>query len=173
MQITLAKCPKINLRYKGYQIPSLLDSDSDVTLIQQSYFDENLMHLVRTYLDEKSEAPTLFHLTVANDEQLPITKYVELDLNFLVTRDPNQLLDPKHQTRLPGVVGWNLVHLAFKECIKLYGTAVSDSFDCTSGVSPLLFSQLCVYYYMDVCTIHTSGIHTALRTLVGMIDPQI
>ena len=71
---------------------------------------------------------------VANDEQLPITYYVELDLNFmglivtrvgiLVTRDPNQLLDPKHQTRLPGVVGWNLVYLAFKEFIKSYGTKV-------------------------------------------------
>ena len=52
---------------------------------------------------------------VANNEQLPTTKYDELDLNFmglilprvgiLVIRDPNQLQDPKHQTRLPGVVG--------------------------------------------------------------------
>ena len=83
MQRAVAKCPKINLGYKGYQIPSLLDSGSDVTLIQQSYFDENLMHLVTAYSGEKSEAHTLFHLTKANDEQLPITKYVELDLNFM------------------------------------------------------------------------------------------
>ena len=121
-----------------------------MTLIWQSYFDENLVHLVRAYSGEKSETHTLFHLTVGNDEELPITKYIELDLNFmrlivprvriLVTRDPNQLLDPKHWTRLPGVVGWNLVCLAFKEFLKLYGTAVFVSFNCPSSVSPLLFS---------------------------------
>ena len=129
----MAKFLKMNLGHKGYQIPSLLDSGSDVTPIQQSYYDENLMHLVRAYSVEKSGVHTLFNLTVANDEQMPITKYVELDLNFmglilprvgiLVTRDPNQFLDPKHQTRLPGVVGRNLVCLAFKEFIQLYGTA--------------------------------------------------
>ena len=143
-----------------------LYSGSDVTLIWQSYFDEHLVHLVRAHSGEKSDVYTLFHFMVAKDEQLPITKFVELDLNFmglilpkvgiLVTRDPNQLLDPKHQMRLPGVVGWNLVHLAFKEFIKLYGTAVFDSFDCPSGVSPLLFSQLCVYYHTDYTDIrHT------------------
>ena len=58
------------------QKKSLLDSGSNVTLIQQCYFDENIMHLVRAHSGEKSEAHTLFHLTVANDEQLPITKYV-------------------------------------------------------------------------------------------------
>ena len=144
-----------------------------MTLIKQSYFDENLMHLVREHSGEKSEAHTLFHFTVANNEKLPITKYVELDLNFmglvvprvgiLVTKDPNQLLDPKHHTRLPGVVGWNLVYLAFKEFIKLYETTIFDSFNCPSGVSPLLFSQLCVYYYTDVCTIQASGIYIVLR----------
>ena len=167
---------KINLGYKGYQIPSLLDSGHDVTLILQSYFDENLMHLVRAHSGEKSESHTLFHLMVANDEQLPITKYVELDLTFmgfivprvgiLVTRDPNQLLDPKHQTRLPGVVQWNLLYLAFKEFITLYGTTVFDSFNCQGGVSPYVFSQLCIIY-MDACTIKTSGIHTALRNTYG------
>ena len=86
---------------------------------------------------------------------------------ILVTRDPNQLLDPKNQTRLPRVVGCNLVHLAFKEFIKWYGTAVFDSFNCPSGVSLLLFSQLWIYYYMDVCTIQTSGIHTDLRNTYG------
>ena len=73
MQRAVAKCPKINLGYKGYQIPSLLDSGIDVTLIWQSYFDGNLMHLVRAHSGEKTEAHTLFHLMVENDEPLPIT----------------------------------------------------------------------------------------------------
>ena len=182
MQRAVTKCPEINLGCKGYQIPSCLDPGTDVTLIWQSYFDENLMHLVKAHSDEKSEAHTLFHFMVANDEQLPITKYFELDLNFiglivprvgiLVTRDPNQLLDPEYQTRLPEAVGWNQVHLAFKEFIELYRTAVFNSFDCPSGVNPLLFPQICIYYYTDVCTIQTSAMHTALRNTYGHDQPS-
>ena len=56
----MAKCPRNNLGYMGYQILSLLDSGSDVTLIWQSYFDENLMPLVRTHSGEKSEAQHYF-----------------------------------------------------------------------------------------------------------------
>ena len=183
MHRAVAKCLKINLGYKSYQIPSFLISGSDVTLIWQSYFDENLMHLVRTHSDEKSEAHTLFHLMVANDEQLPIMKYVELDLNFmglifpragiLVTTDPNQLLDPKHHTRLPGVVGWNLVHLAFKEFITLYGTAVFNSFDCKSGVNPLLFLNFVrIIIQMFAPSRHQAYTLTS-ETPMGWIDPLI
>ena len=38
------------------------------------------MHLVRADSGDKLEAPTLM---LANDEQLSIPKYVELDLNFM------------------------------------------------------------------------------------------
>ena len=49
MQRAVTKCPKINLGYGGYSIQSCLGSDSDVTLIWESYIDENLMHLVTAY----------------------------------------------------------------------------------------------------------------------------
>ena len=45
--------------------------------------------------------------------------YVELDLNFLgivvpkvgvlITQEPNELLESRHKTKLPGMVGWNLI----------------------------------------------------------------
>ena len=60
MHIAVTKYPMINFNYKGYKIPSFLDSDSNVTLICQSYFDHNLMYLVSSHLDEKSEAHICF-----------------------------------------------------------------------------------------------------------------
>ena len=49
---------------------------------------------------------------------------------------------------------------------------VFDSFDCPSSVSPLLFSQLCMYYYTDVYDIQTSGIHTVLSYTYGHDRPS-
>ena len=54
--------------------------------------------------------------------------YVELDLDFLgivvpkvgvlITHAPNELLETCHKTKLPGVVGWNLIKLAYEVFVK-------------------------------------------------------
>ena len=123
---------------------------------------------------EKAEAHQLFQLTAANNGKLPISMYVELDLDFLgivvpkvgvfITHEPNELLDTCHKTKLPGVVGWNLIKLAFEVFVKNYGVLCLENFDCPTGVSPLLFSQLCVYYHckagglqLDSITLNTNG----------------
>ena len=40
-------------------------------------------------MGEKSDAHILFNLTVANDGQLPMKKYIELDINFWGLKVPN------------------------------------------------------------------------------------
>ena len=45
---------------------------------------------------------------------------------------------------------WNLVKLAYQEILKKYNINVFEDFECPDGVKPLLFSQLCIYYYDDV-----------------------
>ena len=60
------------------------------------------------------------------------------------------MLDPDHRTRLPRIVGWNLVKLAYQEFLKKYNINVFEDFECPDGVNPLLFSQLCIYYYADM-----------------------
>ena len=70
-------------------------------------------------MGEKAYADTLFRLTVANDGQMPITMYTELDFTFvglkvpnvgvLITEESNQVLDKENQTNLSGIVGWNLI----------------------------------------------------------------
>ena len=109
-------------------------------------------------MGEKAKAHQLFHLTVANDGQLPVKMYTELDINFLglkvpnvgvlIVDDPSQVLDKKHQTKLPGIVGWNLIWLSYNAFVEQYGASGFNSFVCLEGVNPLLFSQLCVFHHV-------------------------
>ena len=106
MQQAIAKCPKINISSTGVQIPSLLDSYSEVSLIHYSHFKEHLLPKIKDPTGKKSGAHILFNLTAANDGQLPMKKYIELDVNvlglkvlnvgFLINDEPNRVLDKKH-----------------------------------------------------------------------------
>ena len=159
MQHAGAKCPKVCISAHGIQIPPFLNSTSKGTLLQQSYFDKHILPKTEPATGEKANTHTFFNLSVANDGQMPIKMYTELDLTFwglkvlnvsvLITEEPNQVLDKKHQTRLPGIVGWNLIWLSYV-FVQKYRTAGFDSFMCPEGVNPLLLSQLCVFHYSDV-----------------------
>ena len=115
MQQAVAKCPKVSTSSKGVQIPSLLDSGSEVSLICQSYFKEHMLPKIETPMGEKAYAHILFNLMAVNDGQLPMKTYLELDINFLGLKElnagflfleePNGVLDRKHQTKLPGIIG--------------------------------------------------------------------
>ena len=82
MQCAVSKSPKVSISAHGIQIPSLLDLGSEVMLLRQSYFEQHLLPKIQAAMIEKAEAHQLFHLTVANDGQLPLKMYMELDINF-------------------------------------------------------------------------------------------
>ena len=159
MQRAVARSPKVYISAHGIQIPSLLDFGSDVMLLWQAYFEKHLLPKIQEATGEKAEAHQLFHLTVANNGQLPVKMYTELDINFpglkvtnvgvLIVDDPTQVLDKKHQTKLPGIVGWNLIWLSYNTFVEQYGASGFDSFVCPEGVNPLLFSQLCVFHHSN------------------------
>ena len=121
---------------------------------------------------KRAEAHQLFHLMITNDGQLPVKMYTELDINFLglkmpkvgilIIEDPSQVLDKKHQSKLPGIVGWNLIQLSYNTCIEKYGTSGFDSFACPEGVNPLLFSQLCVYHHTNTNNSSVLGVSSQL-----------
>ena len=174
MQRAVATCPKVNMGCGKKRIPSLFDFGSQVTLIGQSFFEQEILPHIKPSDGEKGEAHQLFQLTVANQGKLPISMYVESDLEFLgiivpkvgvlITQEPNELLDTCHKTILPGVVGWNLIKLAYEVFVHKYGVLCMENFDCPTGVSPLLFSQLCVFHHLkaggfqlDSVTLNTNG----------------
>ena len=111
-------------------------------------------------MGEKSDVHILFNLTATNDGQPPMRKYIELDVNlmglkvpnvgFLIINEPNKVLEKKHHTKLPGIISWNLIWFAFKVFTNKYGEVSFNSFQCPVGVNPLLFSQLCLYYYAEI-----------------------
>ena len=108
MQCAVARSPKVSISAYEIQIPSLLDSGSEVMLLRQSYFNQHLLPKIKSVTSEKAEAHQLFNLTVTNDGQLPVKMYTELDITFLglkvlnvgilVVEDPSQVLDKKHQS---------------------------------------------------------------------------
>ena len=167
MQHAVAKCPKVCISAHGIQIPSVFDSGSEVTLLWQSYFDQHILPKIKLATGEKVNAHCLFKLTVANDGQMPIKMYTELNLTFLglkvlkvgvlISEEPNQVLDKKHQTRLPGIIGWNLIQLSYDMFVQKYRTTGFDSFICPEGVNPLLFSQLFIFHYSNVLKNNTLG----------------
>ena len=157
MQKAMATCPRINMGCGRRMIPSLLDSESQVTLICQSFFEQEILPHIKPSDGEKAKVHQLFQLTAANNGKLPVSMYVELDLDFLgivvpkvgvlITEEPNEPLESCHKTKLPGMVGWNLIKLTYEVFVKNYGVLYLENFDCLTGVGPLLFSQLCVYYH--------------------------
>ena len=174
IQRAMAACPKINMGCGRKMIPSLLDSGSQVTLICQSFFEQEILPHIKTSNGEKAKVHQLFQLTAANNGKFPVSMYVELDLDFLgivvpkvgvlITQEPDELLETCHKTKLPDVVVWNLIKLAYQVFVKNYGVLCLENFDCPRGVSPLLFSQLCVYHHCkagglqsDIITLNTNG----------------
>ena len=106
MQRAVATCPKVNMGCRRKKIPSLIDSGSQVTLIHQSFFEQEILPHIQPSDGEKAEA---HQLTAANHGKLPVSMYVELDWDFLgivvpkvgvlITQKPNELLDTCHKTK--------------------------------------------------------------------------
>ena len=80
MQQAVARCPKVSISSKGAQLPSLLDSSTEVSLIHHLYFKEHLLPRIGTPMGQRSDVHILFNLMAANDGQLPVKTYVELDI---------------------------------------------------------------------------------------------
>ena len=93
-------------------IPSLLDSGSQVMLIYQSYFEQEILPHIKPFSKEKAKAHQLFQLTAVNNEKLPMSIELDLDIlrivvpkgGVLITQEPNELLDECHKTKWPGVI---------------------------------------------------------------------
>ena len=120
MKQAVAKCPKISILSKVVQVPSLLDLGSKVSLIHSSHFKEHLLPKIEAPTGWKIRCPHLYSIwQQPMMGSYPWKKNVELDINFLglkvpnagflILEEPNRVLDRKHQTKLPGIIGWNLI----------------------------------------------------------------
>ena len=153
----VSECPSISMEILGQKIPSLLDSGSMVMLIHEGHFKKHVLPLLNKTNGDLTEAHSLFWLSAANNEVMPVSKYFEADVmllgfkvpnvGFLVVKDPNTLLEPQHNTQLLGVIGCNLIQLGCEEFGRVHGLEALRKFNCPESVHPMIFAQMCSFYH--------------------------
>ena len=139
-------------------------------LICEAYFNKHILPLLCGSVEELAEAYSLFRLSAANNQDMPVSKYFEADVSilgfhipsvgFLVVKDPNTVLEPQYSTQTPGVIGCNLIWLGYKEFGKVYGFEAFETFTCPKEVHPLIFAQMCTLYHQGKDQAQT-GSHTS------------
>ena len=130
-----------------------------MTLICEGYFIKNIQPLLNKSSSKLAEAHSMFQLSAANNEIMPVSKYFEADITllgfriprvgFLVVKDPNVLLEPQYSNQLLGVIGCNLIQLGCEEFGRSYGFNAFEEFGCQDNVHPVVFTQLCSHYHQS------------------------
>ena len=160
MEQAVAPCPEIIMSIKGHRIRALLDMGSEVTLMNESYYTQNIEQLILTVEQDHLNAHNLFNLKGVEDGCVPLTKYFAVDIQVggrlvhdvgvLVKADTLALTDSNGKTtRAPAILGCNLIRKGMEEYIRDHGQTSLELFECPKGVDPLYFSTLCVYFYAE------------------------
>ena len=76
----------------------------------------------------------------------------------LITKEPNELLNDCHKTKLPGIMGWNLIRLTYQVFVKKFGQESLENFECPMGISPLPFSQPCGFHHNKAGVIQSDSV---------------
>ena len=105
MQQAVALCPEITMSIKGKPTRSLLDSGSEVTLINESYYKEHIEHHLLPSSGSYNNSHNLFSLRGIEEGHVPLSKHFECDIEvggqlvhhvgILVKKDKIPLIDSK------------------------------------------------------------------------------
>ena len=108
MEQAVAPCPEITMIIKGQKVWALLDMGSQVTLMNESYFLQNIEQLILTVDKDHLNAHKLFNLKGVEDGCVPLTKYFSVDIQvggrlihdigILVKKDSITLTNSKGRT---------------------------------------------------------------------------
>ena len=161
MQQAVAPCPEIVMSIKGKPTRSLLDSGSEVTLVNESYYKEYIEHRLLPSWGSYNNLHNLFSLRGVEEGHVPLSKHFKCNIEvggqivhrvgILVKKDKIPLVDSKgRKDKAPALLGSNLIGIAVNEFCKTFGEECLRLFDCPKGISPLWFSTLCLYYYAHI-----------------------
>ena len=105
MNQAVAPCPEIIMSIKGKPTRSLLDSGSEVTLMNESYYKEHIEHRVVPSSNTYNNSHNLFNLKGVEEGHVPLSKHFECDIEvggqvvhrvgILVKKDKVPLIDSK------------------------------------------------------------------------------
>ena len=158
MHQAVAPCPEIIMLIRGKPNRNLLDSRSQVTLINESYFKEHIEHQLLPSSGAYNNLHNLFNLKGMEEGNVSLTRHFECDIEvgsqtvhhigILVKKDKVPLLDSKgRKAKTPALLGSNLIHITLNEFCEIFAEDCLHLFECPIGISPLWFSTLCLYYY--------------------------
>ena len=88
MQRAFSQCLVIPMDLLGQKVPSLLNSGSMVTLICEGYFTKNIQPLLGKSPGKLAKAHSMFRLSAANNEVIPVSMYFEANVTLLGFRIP-------------------------------------------------------------------------------------
>ena len=81
-----------------------------------------------------------------------------LNAGFLIVEEPIWILDKKCHTKLPWILGWNMIQLVYNVSVEKYGFNIFNSFICLRAFNQLLFSKHCLFHYAEVFKDHSLGV---------------
>ena len=134
---------------------SLLDSGSEVTLINKSYYREHIEHRLLPSSGSYNNSHNLFSLRGIEEGHIPLSKHFECDIKvggqlvhrvgILVKKDKISLVDSKgRKAKTPALLSSNLIRIAVNEFCETFGEDCLRLFECPRGISPLWFYTLLV-----------------------------
>ena len=157
MKQAVTSSPRINLECMGREMALLLDSGSMVSVVQQSYFDQNIKPKLGPA--RGLEPPcTICLIFKVQWKWHPHTRSFEMDVaflgfkvpkvGFLIVKDPSDLLETKKKTKLPGIIRWSLIKLVYQEFVKKHPIEVFSSFQCPQKCRSIaVLTAVCVLLY--------------------------
>ena len=80
MNQVIALCPEITMNVKGKPTKSLLDSGSEVTLINKSYYKEHIKHHLLPPYGNYNNSHNLFSLRGIEKGIVPLSKHFKCDI---------------------------------------------------------------------------------------------
>ena len=130
MEQAVAPCPEIIMSIKGHCIRVLLDMGSEVTLMNESYYTQNIEQLIPTVEQDHLNAHNLFNLKGVEDGSVPLSKYFAVDvqvggtlihnIGVLVKADAIALTNSNGKTtRAPAILGCNLIIKAWRNTFRI------------------------------------------------------
>ena len=131
MEEAVAPCPEIVMTIHGQTNKALLDSGSEVSLMNQSYFTKAVQPRIPPPIPGRENAHLFFHLKGVEDGRVPLSDYFTTDveiggmiipnIGILVKQDNIDLVDSKGQiSKRPAILGCNLFRRGVEEFSRIF-----------------------------------------------------
>ncbi|KAK0134254.1 Retrovirus-related Pol polyprotein from transposon opus [Merluccius polli] len=125
----MGKCPVVEVAIQGISVPCLLDTGSMVTTVT-----EELFHRHFHSLSDQLQHCRWLQLRAANGLEVPYLGYLEVDIHVLVkmlpkmgvlvVRDSSDLHTRTQKSRVPGLLGMNVISQCYNELFLQHGSAL-------------------------------------------------